>query len=114
MEQPSRSEETQQKQSDMQAAIIPDHWGEDEREQADPMTGELHGPEVQDTAQPTLAGILRVVNNCTASINTLKEQFGGLREDVSLLRQDVQKIHERTTSVESRVSEVEDQIPPMA
>lgn len=51
---------------------------------------------------------------CTASVNTLKEQFGGVREDVSLLRQDLQKIRERTTAVESRVSEIEDKLTPVA
>lgn len=78
------------------------------------MAGELHNPDSQDTAQPTLADILRVVNKCTASVNTLQEQFGGLREDVSLLRQDWQKIQEHTMAVESRISNMEDQIPQMA
>lgn len=54
------------------------------------------------------------MNNCTASVNTLKVQVGGQREDGSLLRQDLQKIRERTTTVESRVSDVEDQLPPIA
>lgn len=34
----------------------------------------------EDTAQPTLAEILRAVNKCTASVNTLQECFGGLKE----------------------------------
>lgn len=70
--------------------------------------------EMPDQKQPTLANILRAVNSCTASINTLKDQFGGLRGDVSLLCQDLQRIQERTTAMESRVSDVENQLHPLA
>lgn len=69
--------------------------------------------DTEDTEQPTLAEILRAVHACTASVNTLKEQFGGLRENVSLQRQDLQKIREHTTTVGSRVSVVEDKLPPV-
>lgn len=67
----------------------------------------------EDTQQPTLNDILRAVRRCTASVDGLKEQFGGLTETVSLLRKDFQKIRERTTAVEARISEVEDQMPPI-
>lgn len=114
-EKPSRSGGSQHKQTGMQAASVPDHWGEEEGDcNYVTMLEESQAPEAQNTAQPTLADILKSVNNCTASVNTLKEQFGGLREDVSLLRQDLQKIRERTTAVESRVSEMEDHLQPIA
>lgn len=97
----------------MQADITQAPWGEEEGEQSALESGEPQSSADPDATQPTLADILRAVNNCTASVNTLKEQFGGLREDVSLLRQDMQKIRERTTAVESRVSDMEDQLPPL-
>lgn len=86
----------------MQADTVPDHWGEEERDQAESMLVDTQAPGTQNPEKPTLADILRTVNNCTVSVNTLKEQFGGLREDVSLMRQDMQNIRERTTAVESR------------
>lgn len=61
------------------------------------------------------------VNKCTASVDTLKEQFKGLKEIVALTRQDLQKVREITTSrvvlslppsLESRISDLEDQLPP--
>ena len=110
-EQPSRFGDTQQAGPAMQEDTTSLHWGEEE-------DGEQAGPRMEDdgqavaahaatTVQPTLADILQAVNKCTASVDTIKEQFG-------LLRQDMQKIRERTTAVESRVSEVEDQMHPMA
>lgn len=67
----------------------------------------------EDIQKPTLNDILRAVHRCTASVDGLKEQFGGLTETVSLLRQDLQKIRERTTSVEGRISDMKDQMPPL-
>lgn len=67
----------------------------------------------EDSIQPSLSDILHAVHKCTASVDDLKEKFGGLKETVSLMRQDLQKIRERTTAVEGRVSEVEDQLPPL-
>lgn len=67
----------------------------------------------EENEQPTLAMILKAVNKCTASVNTLQERFGGLKEEVSLIRQDLQKIRERTTAAESRISEIEDKLPPL-
>lgn len=64
----------------------------------------------EETEQPTLADILRAVHKCTASVNTLQEQFGGLKEELGLIRHDFQKIRERTTAVEGRVSDVEDKL----
>lgn len=49
------------------------------------------GSEDEETAQTTLAEILRAVNKCTASANSLQECFGGLKDEVSLIRQDIQK-----------------------
>lgn len=54
--------------------------------------------------------ILRAVNKCTASVNTLKEHFGGLKEEVGLIRQDLLKMRECTTAAESRISDVEDKL----
>lgn len=63
--------------------------------------------------QPTLSQILRAVNLCTASVNTVKDRLGGLTEEVSLMRQDMQKIRERTTAAESRISDLGDKLPPL-
>ncbi|XP_073467611.1 uncharacterized protein [Aquarana catesbeiana] len=67
----------------------------------------------EETSQTTLGEILHAVHKSTASVDDLKEKFGGPRETVSLLRQDLQKIRERTTAVEGRVSDMEDQMPPL-
>ena len=74
-------------------------------------TGEVEEDEAAE--QPTLAQILKAVNKCTASVQTLLQHFGGLKEEVGLIRHDFQKIRERTTAVESRVSEVEDRMAPL-
>ena len=79
-------------------------------------TPEVHAGEGEDeegAEQPTLAQILKAVNKCTASVQTLQQHFGGLKEEVGLIRHDFQKIRERTTAVESRVSEVEDRMAPL-
>lgn len=47
--------------------------------------------EGEKSKQPTLAEILRAVNICTASVNTLQACFRGLKEEVVLIRQDLQK-----------------------
>lgn len=57
-------------------------------------TEEWEGEE--ETEQPTLAEILRAVHKCTASVNTLKEHFGGLKEEMSLIGHDIRKIKEWT------------------
>lgn len=65
----------------------------------------------EEIKQPTQADILRTVNKCAASVNTLKEKFGGLREAVALIRQDLHTVKERTTAAESTISDLEDQLP---
>lgn len=66
-----------------------------------------------DTPQPTLTEILRVVHRCTTSVDDLKEWIGGLTETVSLLRQDLQKIQEMTAALEGRISDLENQLLPL-
>lgn len=48
------------------------------------MGGGRVGGEEQE--QLTRADILKAVNKCTASVDTLKEQFRGLKETVALIR----------------------------
>lgn len=54
-------------------------------------TEENSEEEEEKQAQPILAKIVRAVNKCAASVNTLQEHFGGLKEEVSIIRQDIQK-----------------------
>lgn len=54
----------------------------DNADNADSSTLLLSAPVPDEQEQPTLVGILRAVHMCTASVNTLKDQFGGLREEV--------------------------------
>lgn len=68
-------------------------------------------PVLDEPEQPTLAEKLQSVHMCTASGNTIKDQFHCLWEEVSLLRQDLQKIRERTIAVESRVNDIKDKRP---
>lgn len=70
-EKPSRTTGTKHMQEDMQADSLPIHWGEEEGEQIAYASGEPHSSADLDAVQPTLADILRAVNNCTVSVNTL-------------------------------------------
>lgn len=46
----------------------------------DPMP-DLFDAHLEDSPQPTLSKILHAVHKCTASVNDLKEKFGGTRGD---------------------------------
>lgn len=67
----------------------------------------------EGSEQPTIADILHAVNKCTASVDHLKEQFGGLKVAVVLVRQDLQKVIEIITAAEGRISDIEEQLPPL-
>lgn len=48
-------------------------------------TPDIFNMQSDDSVQSTLSDILHAVHKCTASVDDLKERFGGLKETVSLL-----------------------------
>lgn len=81
----SVSSHYQQSGEQAQASILAAHHEAEGTEYADLLNSVPQDPEVEAQEQTTLADILKAVNNCTASVHILKDQFG------ALLRQDLQK-----------------------
>lgn len=58
----------------------------------------------------TLRDIMKAINICNSSVNSLLHNLEGIRGDISLLRQDIHTIKERIMGAEERISALEDSL----
>lgn len=58
----------------------------------------------------TLTDIMKAINICNSSVNSLSRNLEGMREDINLIRQDMHTFKERMSGAKERISTLEDSL----